>query len=210
MFRIQKIHNNIMDKYYKNIYNTFLLNNNNDNILIINQNYFNPLTYYSHHLKKYNINLYILFNSINNIEKLRDEINHEECNNLIHYELVSLEQIITEYQNIKFNKIILLHVQTISYLDKILKIAQFFKVNLYIYISLSTKKKAYYKNTFRKLIKNISSSEIGNVFDYDNVFELLNSNQHFTIDCINMIDNNHFITYGSHKTYLFVMKYKMT
>lgn len=210
MNHIQNMHNNIMDKYYKNIYNTFLLNNNNDNILIINQNYFNPLTYYSHHLKKYNINLYILFNSINNIEKLGEEISHEECKNLIHYELLNLEQVITEYQNLKFNKIILLHVKSISYLGNILRIAQFFKVNLYIYISLSTKKKAYYKNTLRKLINNISSSETGAVFDYDEIFEILNTNDSFTIDSINMIDNNHFITYGSHKSYLFVMKYKTT
>lgn len=210
MFHIQNIQNNIMDKYYKNIYNTFLLNNINENILIINQNYFNPLVYYSHHLKKYNINLYILFNSISNIEKLRSNTIHEECKDLIHYELISLDQIVTEYVNIKFDKIIILHIKSIEYLEKIIEMANFFKVNLYIYISLSTRNKVYLKNTLRKLVKNISNDEMGNVFDYDKVFTLLDSNKNFTISSINMIDNNHFITYGSHKSYLFVLQYKMT
>jgi len=207
MFHLQNMHNNIMDKYYKNIYTSFLLNNFNDNILIINQNYFNPLTYYSHHLKKYKINLYILFNCNENIQKLEKEINNEECKELIHYKLISLDQIVTEYVNIRFDKIILVHIKTIDYLEKIIDMANFFKVNLYIYISLSTKNKTYYKNTLRNLVKNISNEEIGNVFDYDIVFNLLNSNSNFTIDSINMIGNNHFITYGSHKSYLFVMKY---
>lgn len=210
MFHIQNIQNNIMDKYYKNIYNTFLFNNINENILIINQNYFNPLVYYSHHLKKYNINLYILFNSISNIEKLRSNTIHEECKDLIHYELISLDQIVTEYVNIKFDKIIILHIKSIEYLEKIIEMANFFKVNLYIYISLSTRNKVYLKNTLRKLVKNISNDEMGNVFDYDKVFTLLDSNKNFTISSINMIDNNHFITYGSHKSYLFVLQYKMT
>ena len=207
---IKNFQNNIMDKYYKNVYSSFLLNDENENVLIINQNYFNPLLYYSHYLKKYNVNLYILFSNNDYIDKLNNETNYEECSNLLHYNLVSLDQILIEYQNIKFNKIVLLHVKSLEFLEKILDIADFFKVDMYIYISLSIKNKLKLKNSIRSIIKNISKEEFGYVFDYDDIINLLNTYKNFTISNINMVHNNHYITYGSHKSYLFIFKYKST
>lgn len=210
MNHLNNFHNNIISKFYKNIYLSFLLNNENENILIINHNYFNPLLYYSNYIKKYNVNLYILFNNKSSIDRLQEEINNEECKELIHYDLLNLEQVITEYQNITFDKLILLHINSIDYLIQILNIARFFKINIYIYISLSTKNKITFKNTLRGLLKRISNDELGCVFDYDEIFNLLNSNDYFTIESINMINSNQYITYGSHKSYLFVLKYEYT
>lgn len=220
MNHIKKFSDNLMDKSYQNIYSTFLSNHSNDhdkdnsnkngheNILIINQNYFNPLLYYSHYIKKYDVNLYILFNNHESINKLHEEIDHEECKNLIHYNLLNLEQVITEYQNIQFDKLILVHIHSIEYLKQIMDIARFFKINIYIYISLTTKNKVTLKNTLRSLFKKVSDDDLGCVFDYDEIFNLLNSHDYFTIESINMINNNHYITYGSHKSYLFILKYE--
>ena len=61
---IKNIHNDMMCNYYINIYNSFLLDQNDSNMMIINQNYFNPLSYFSHNIKKNNINLYILYNNL--------------------------------------------------------------------------------------------------------------------------------------------------
>ena len=210
MNHIKKFSDNLMDKSYQNIYSTFLSNHSNDhdkdnsnkngheNILIINQNYFNPLLYYSHYIKKYDINLYILFNNHESINKLHEEIDHEECKSLIHYNLLNLEQVITEYQNIRFDKLILVHIHSIEYLKQIMDIARFFKINIYIYISLTTKNKVTLKNTLRSLFKKMSDDDLGCVFDYDEIFNLLNSHDYFTIESINMINNEflNFIKYA--------------
>ena len=82
---IYSFQNNMLNNYYKNLYNSFLLNNENENILIINQNFYNPLTSFSNYLKKYNTNLYILFNDENSCIELHNEIHLDECNHLIHY-----------------------------------------------------------------------------------------------------------------------------
>lgn len=209
---IKNLHNNISDSYYKNIYNFFLNNDknneNNENILIINHNYFNPLLYYSHFLKKYNINLYIIFNNEKSRIKLENDINNEECKNLIHYNLNNFEDIVTDYINLKFNKIILLHIKSINFLNNNLVLSEYFKSELFIFISLTNKNKVSYKNTLRNIYKNITYNEYGNVFDYDEIFNLLNSNTKFEILKINMISDNHYITYGSHKLYLFHLKFK--
>ena len=54
---IYSFQNNMLNNYYKNLYNSFLLNNENENILILNQNFCskwlfscNPLHYPSFEL----------------------------------------------------------------------------------------------------------------------------------------------------------------
>ena len=59
---INKITEKSYNEYYKNIYMEIFDNcNKNDTILIINQNYYNPLKDYSHYIKKYNLKIYIFF-----------------------------------------------------------------------------------------------------------------------------------------------------
>ena len=137
-----------------------------------------------------------------------DILNNEECKNLIHYNLNNFEDIVTDYINLKFNKIILLNIKFINFLNNNLILSEYFKSELFIFISLTNKNKVSYKNTLRNIYKNITYNEYGNVFDYDEIFNLLNSNTKFEILKINMISDNHYITYGSHKLYLFHLKFK--
>lgn len=204
---IKNIHNDMMCNYYNNIYNSFLLDQNNSNIMIINQNYFNPLSYFSHNIKKNNINLYILYNNLNSINKLDNEIKYEECNKLIHYHNYSLEQMIENYSKVSFSKIIALHLKSLDYIKSIIMLGEIFECNIYFYLSLSNKKKVYFKNKFRSIFKS-DTNEIGNVFDYDQIFSYLNTLISYDIDTIKIINNNHYISYGSQKTYLFILKYK--
>lgn len=205
---IYSIQNNILNNYYKNLYNSFLLKNENENILILNQNFYNPLIAYSNYLKKYNTNLYIFFNDENSYIELNNEIHLDECNYLIHY-IKNIDNI-QEYSNINFNKIIIFHINDINYLKNMILKLEFLKSNIYIYISLSTSNKIYYKNQIRNLLKNTHNNNFGNVFDYDEVFNLINNFKNYDIVNIQLLNINHFITYGSHKSYLIILKYKYT
>lgn len=204
---INNIHNDMMCNYYLNIFNSFLLDQNDCNIMIINLNYFNPLTYFSHLIKKNNINLYILYNNINSINKLDTQIKFEECNDLIHYHNYSLEQMIEDYTNIEIKKIIALHLKSLDNIKNIIVLGELFESDIYLYLSLSNNKKVFLKNKFRSFLK-INDNEIGNVFNYDEVFNYLNSLNFYDIDTIKIINNNHYVSYGSQKTYLFILKYK--
>lgn len=205
---IYNIQENILNDYYNNLYNSFFLNNNNEHILIINQNYYNPLTNFSNYLKKHNTNLYILFNDTNNNSKLIDEIKDDECKKYIHC-VNDLKSLILDFSDIQFSKIILIHLENTDFLNKIINITDYFKSSLYLYISLTTKNKIFYKNQLRKIMK-ISSEKIGKVFDYDEIFTFLNSYNNFNINSIQLINNNHLVTYGSNKKYLFILKHKYT
>lgn len=205
---IYNIQENILNDYYNNLYNSFFLNNNNEHILIINQNYYNPLTNFSNYLKKHNTNLYILFNDKNNNSKLIDEIKDDECKKYIHC-VNNLKSLILYFSDIQFSKIVLIHLENTDFLNKIINITDYFKSSLYLYISLTTKNKIFYKNQLRKIMK-ISSEKIGKVFDYDEIFTFLNSYNNFNINSIQLINNNHLVTYGSNKKYLFILKHKYT
>ena len=205
---IYSLQNNMLNNYYKNLYNSFLLNNENENILIINQNFYNPLISFSSYLKKYNTNLHILFSDENSYIKLNNEIHLDECNNLIH-NIKNIDNI-EKYSNTKFNKIVILHIDNIDNLKNIINKIQSLKSNLYIYISLSSSNKVYYKNQIRNLLSNTHNSNFGNVFDYNEIFNLVNNINNYEISNIQLLKINHFITYGSHKSYLIVLKYKYT
>lgn len=204
---IQNIKNDMVVKFYRNLYKTFLLNEENENILIINQNFFNPLTYFSHYIKKFNVNIYILFCNIKSIDKLNQEIKSEECNYLIHHKNYSIDQILNDYKNLKFSKIIAFHIKDYEYLKIIIILGEVFQNSIYLYLSLSNKKKVYFKNKLRSLVK-IDEQEFGNVFDYDEMFDFLNNLENYKIEKINLIDNHHYVTYGTQKTYLFILKNK--
>jgi len=203
---IYNIHNDLITQYYKNIYNSFLFNEENEKIFIINQNYFNPLTFYSHYLKKFNTHLYILFSNYEFIDKMQENIQSEECKNLIHYHHYSLDKFLEEYKKIDFNKIVALHISSIDYLQNIIKIGELFKTNIYLYISLSNKNKIFFKNKLRSFMK-INNYEMGSVFDYDQILHYLHHLENFNLTTIKLIENNHYATYGTQKSYLIILKY---
>lgn len=196
------------NSYYQEIFTYFLNEVDNENILIININQFNPLLYFSHYFKRFNIHLYMVFHHHEASLNINKQIKNEECKKYIHSSIYSLTEIIEYYINIKFSKIILFHIRSIEYLKKELDLCSFFKCKVYIFISLSKKFNIQYKNLYRKLLKNIDSNDPGYVFDYNQIFELLNSYQDYKIESINLIKNNHYAIYGNNQNYQIILNPK--
>lgn len=207
---IYNLQQNMLNDYYFELYNSFLENKENENILILNQNYYNPLKNFSNYLKKYNTNLFLIFENEESISKLNNENKFEECTNFIHFNCCKINLLIQEYTFNNIHKIVIQHIKSLDYLKKIIDISLTLKTDLCIYISLSTYNKTYFKNKIRDLIKYSSNLNFGNVFDYDEILNLLNLYESFNIINIKLLKSKHVITYGSHKLYLIYLKYKYT
>jgi tRNA U34 5-carboxymethylaminomethyl modifying enzyme MnmG/GidA len=115
-----------------------------------------------------------------------------------------------EYQN-KKNKLILMHIHSNDCLENIIKICSYFKFELYIYISLlmNNKYKIYLKNELRNFITYLhnDSTKLGQVFDYDEILNYLNNIKNSKITKIDLIHDNHYVSYGNSKLYLFILDF---
>ena len=205
---VNKYSNKYFNTYYQEIFTNFLNEVDNENILIININQFNPLLFFSHYFKRFNIHLYLVFHHHQASLNINEEIKNEECKKYIHNDIYSLNEIVEQYRNMKFNKIILFHIRSIEYLKKELDICMIFKCKVYIYISLSKKFNILYKNLYRGLLKKIDSNEPGYVFDYNKIFVLLNTYQDYEIESINLIKNKHYAVYGNNQNYQIILNPK--
>jgi len=201
---INKITEKSYNEYYKNIYmEIFEKCNNNDSILIINQNYYNPLKNFSHFIKKFNVKIFIFFKtSIIKQKFIKDTIG-EELIEHIYCDFNNIEGLNKLHNFIKFSKVILFHIKKESYSDKLLELIypitnEFSKI--YIYVSLSNKKSRV-QNTLRKLINDNTSYEVGNILNNDNFFNTLNSNKSYSIDTIKIYKDNHYAVYGENTIY---------
>ena len=206
---IHQLYSTFFSDYYQRIYSTFLVPTKNENILIVNQNDYNPLIHFSHFLKKFNTHLYIIYHSHDTLNKNKEKLQNEECSPLVHIDFYSIEKIMNEYVNIRFNKIVVLHIQTLDYLEKILDIARFFKTNLILYVSLS-KSNLSSKNICRSLLKYVNSQELGNVFNYSEILTFIEHYKYYEIDTIKIMNDNYYAVYGSHKNYQIILKPKST
>jgi len=205
---INKITEKSYNEYYKNIYiEIFEKCNNNDTILIINQNYYNPLKNFSHFIKKYNLKIFIFFKNLIIKKKFIEETKGEELIDHIYSDFNNIDELSKLNNFIKFSKIILFHIKKESYSDKILEliypiINEFSKIN--IYVSLSNKKSKV-QNTLRKLINNNTSYEVGNILNNDSFFNTLNSNKSYLIDTIKIYKDNHYAIYGESTIYEIIL-----
>ena len=205
---INKITEKYYNEYYKNIYmEIFEKCNNNDTILIINQNYYNPLKNFSHFIKKYNLKIFIFFKNLIIKKKFIEETKGEELIDHIYSDFNNIDELSKLNNFIKFSKIILFHIKKESYSDKILEliypiINEFSKIN--IYVSLSNKKSKV-QNTLRKLINNNTSYEVGNILNNDSFFNTLNSNKSYLIDTIKIYKDNHYAIYGESTIYEIIL-----
>lgn len=200
-----------LDNYYVNIYNEVLVDCDYDyNILFINHNYFNPLNHFSHIIKKYNLKIYIIYNNKNLIEKLENEIKDEECSDNIHLNFVNLNNMTSINNKIKFNKIILLHINSLNYLNNTLDLIRRFYNNnfeLHFYVSLSSFDKSYSenKNTIRNYIKNNFKYNLGIEFDFN---EFLNNEylkKFFKIKKIKIFKERNYALYGKSNIYKIIL-----
>lgn len=212
---MNQIKNNSFINYYDSIYYSFL-ENKEENIIIINQNSYNPFNLFSNHIKKFNTKLY-LFQNENILNYLDNEQNHE-LNHHIQLYKMNYENITNCFLNLqkenkenKRNKLILMHIHSNNCLENIVKICSYFKSELYIYISLlmNNKYKIYFKNELRNFITYLhnDSTKLGQVFDYDEIFNYLNNIKNSKITKIDLIHDNHYVSYGNSKLYLFILDF---
>ena len=206
---ISNLYDSIFNKYYISIYETFLDKKENQNMLIINQNFYNPLNDFSHYLKKYNLHLYIVCHSKNCLDKLKNEIKYDECSKYLHAELYSIDQILDQYENIKFHQIILFHIRSLNYLENLLELCIYYKVPINIYISLSKKSSTIIKNKYRSLLKNINSIELGYVFSYTDLIEICENHPSYDLISIQTLEDSYYAVYGSHKNYKIILQPKI-
>ena len=205
---INKITEKSYNEYYKNIYmEIFEKCNNNDSILIINQNYYNPLKNFSHFIKKFNVKIFIFFRTSIIKQKFIKDTVGEELIEHIYCDFNNIEGLNKLHNFIKFSKVILFHIKKESYSDKLLELIypitnEFSKI--YIYVSLSNKKSRI-QNTLRKLINDNTSYEVGNILNNDNFFNTLNSNKSYSIDTIKIYKDNHYAVYGENTIYEIIL-----
>ena len=86
------------------------------------------------------MNIYIIYNDKNLIEKIENEIKDDECFENIHINFIDLDNMSIINNKINFNRIILLHINSINYLNNTLNLLKNFYNNnfeLYFFVSLS-------------------------------------------------------------------------
>ena len=205
---VNKITEKTYNKYYKNIYMNFLKNcSKNDNILIINQNYYNPLKDFSHFIKKYELKIFIFFRTSSIKNKFIEETKGEELIDHIYSDFNNIDELSKLNNFTKFSKIILFHIKKESYSNVLLDLIYpliFENTNIYIYVSLENKKSDF-KNKLRNIINKSTNYEIGNVLNNDNFFNLLNSNKNYIINTIKIFKDNYYAIYGENTIYEIIL-----
>jgi hypothetical protein len=185
------------DDYYATIYKKVLESaNTNDNILFLEQYSYNPLTDFSHIIKKKNLKLYIL--SDNNF--LENEIKEEECESYIYF--------INNYTTKKiYNIIILFHLHSIDLFNDFLNNIKN-KSIIFIYSSLSTKNynELYYKNFIRDRLNNFFDLKIGNVLNFTDLLDSIKTKINYKIKSLKIHKKNNYILYGDNLVYEIILE----
>ena len=129
---IHKLKKNSLNNYYDSIYFSFLDNIENENIIILNQNDYNPLNKFNNYFQKYNTNLYIFYKNDISLSYFNDEF--DELDKFIKFDVINYESITNCILNCqkenKINKIIIMHIESFQNLENIIKISSYFKINL--------------------------------------------------------------------------------
>tara|TARA_B110000037_G_C17005344_1_gene459016 strand:+ start:128 stop:763 length:636 start_codon:yes stop_codon:yes gene_type:complete len=205
---INKIAEKSYNEYYKDIYMGILNNcKEKENILVINQNYFNPLKYFSHFFKKFSLQFYIFFKNTCDKEKYCNEAKGEELVEKIFCDFSNLQELNKLTNFIKFSKIILFHIKSEEYLNILLElIYPLISENgsIYIYISLGNKKSKM-QSKIRSFINNNSFYNISNVLNNDTFFNNLHDNKYFSIDAIKIFKDNYYAIYGENTVYEIIL-----
>ena len=201
------------DTYYSSIIeNIFNKSSNNSNILLIINNYFNIIERFSHIIKKKYINVHILIDDNLIYNKLKNNITGEECEKFIH--IYKTYNDLIEHkrfnENIIINNIIVFHLFSIDYLNKILMFCNDISqqdtcINIYSSLSNSDAKIINYKNSIRNKIKSIFPYKIGNVLHFSEVLNILETNIFLKIKSIKIFKKSNYIIYGENIVYKIVL-----
>lgn len=204
--------NNI--NFYKDYYtiiceNIFINLNENDHILLVYYNDFNPLDKFSYLIKKKNIKLGILINDDNIFNKITENIIGEEFySNITMYN--KLENIDITKNN--YNNILIFHLESLEYLKNVLEIFKTINNNtrIYIYCSLSSEndKKIYYKNYMRDKIMQYSNNKMGYVIPLLNFLQIIDDNNNLKIYKMSIYKKNNYFLYGDNSVYEIILSKK--
>ena len=205
---INKIAEKSYNEYYKDIYMSILNNcEEKENILVINQNYFNPLKYFSHFFKKFSLQFYIFFKNTYDKEKYFNETKGEELVEKIFCDFSNLQELNKLTNFIKFSKIILFHIKSEEYLNVLLELVHPLiseNGSIFIYISLGNKKSKM-QSKIRSFINNNSFYNISNVLNNDTFFNNLHDNKYFSVDAIKIFKDNYYAIYGENTVYEIIL-----
>ena len=178
----------------------------NSHILFILINTFHPLDFFSHLIKKKNIQLSILIQSNKDqkkiISSMKNHIKDEECCSYL-----SIYNDICEINNKKiiFDRIIIIDFITYDFLEELLSF--FFQYidkqsQLYIYCSLSNEKEEEIKrkNKIREKINQYTNYSVGNVFYLYRVLDIIKKKLYDTVS-LRVYKKNNYIVYGTNYIY---------
>jgi GTPase Era involved in 16S rRNA processing len=198
---------NFFSDYYniicENIFNNL---NNNDRVLLVYNNDFNPLDRFNYLIKKKIIKLDILINDDKINNKITENIIGEEfCNNITIYN--KLENINIVDNN--YNDIIIFHLESLEYLENLLEIFKNINSNtrIYIYCSLSNEnnKKIFYKNYIREKIMQYSKNNMGYVISLLHFLQIIDNNNNLKIYKISIYKKNNYFLYGNNSVYEIIL-----
>jgi hypothetical protein len=226
-----EIKSSYYDKYYNLIINNIVNDlKDNSNLLLIVKNEFNLLQNIEFIIKKKNIKITIINdtisnkefknNMINNIQLFDKEshiniyngldefmhLNKKDNNNNLNYD--SNDR--TLCNSILFNNIIIFHINSIDHLKNNLDLLESItdkNSKLYIYTSLSNESlnRIKYKNIIRNSIIKYTSHKMGNVLQYESLLTFIDEYKIYKINSLKIYKKTNYILYGDNIVYEIIL-----
>jgi hypothetical protein len=222
-----EIKSSYYDKYYNLIINNIVNDlSDNSNLLLIVKNEFNLLQNIEFIIKKNNIKITIVNDTISNKEFKNNMINSiqlfdKESNINIYNGIDELIHLNKKDNNddsndrtlcdsILFNRIIIFHINSIDHLKNNLNLLESITdkyTKLYIYTSLSNEKvnKIKYKNIIRNSITKYTNHKMGNVLQYELLLTFIDEYKIYTINSLKIYKKTNYILYGDNIVYEIIL-----
>jgi hypothetical protein len=208
-----EIKSSYYDKYYNLIINNIINNlNDNSNLLLIVKNEFNLLQNIEFIIKKKNIKITIVNDTIINKEFKNNMINSiqlfdKESHVNIYNEI---DELIYSDNAILFNVIIIFHINSIDHLKDNLNLLESIidkDSKLYIYTSLSNESlnRIKYKNIIRNSIIKYTHHKMGNVLQYESLLTFIDEYKIYTINSLKIYKKTNYILYGDNIVYEIIL-----
>jgi hypothetical protein len=203
-----KARNIFFEDYYLNILNDIF--NGIDckkNILIFNTKIFIPFIKYSYNIKKFGIHIHLIIDDKDLAKEYRDSIAGEEMDNE-----VLIENIFNE-SKIKYDIIIDFHIYCIDKFE--VELDSFYKnmnncAKIYAFCSLIEKKKrSEWRTVFRDDIKKIIGLDYGNILLYEDMSELIETNQNrkkYKCESFDIYKDSEYLFYGKNTVYKIILE----
>ena len=219
-----EIKSSYYDKYYNLIINNVVNDlSDNSNLLLVVKNEFILLQNIEFIIKKKNIKITIVNDTISNKEfknnminsiQLFDKESHINIYNgldeLIHLNKKDDSNDSIPCESILFNNIIIFHINSIDHLkDKLNLLESITDKNskLYIYTSLSNESlnRIKYKNIIRNSIIKYTNHKMGNVLQYESLLTFIDEYKIYKINSLKIYKKTNYILYGDNIVYEIIL-----